>query len=87
MQTQKNIYFESRVYSLNRYSKSIYTKLQNSQQRWVMNLDLDDIIELNEKLLGIDTRTEAGKQEMRELAFDEGNIRRGCYRVNVLFVW
>lgn len=52
-----------------------------------MNLDLDDIIELNEKLLGIDTRTEAGKQEMRELAFDEGNIRRGCYRVNVLSVW
>jgi len=39
-----------------------------------MNLDLDDIAELNEKLLGIDTRTEAGKQEIRELAFVEDAI-------------
>ena len=39
-----------------------------------MNLDLDDIAELNEELLGIDTRTEAGKQEMRELAFVEDAI-------------
>ena len=39
-----------------------------------MNLDLDEIAGLNEKLLGIDTRTEAGKQEMRELAFVEDAI-------------
>ena len=39
-----------------------------------MNLDLDDIVELNEKLLGIDTSTEAGKQELRELAFVEDAI-------------
>ena len=36
-----------------------------------MNLDLNEIAELNEKLLGIDTRAESGKQEIRELAFVE----------------
>jgi len=36
-----------------------------------VNLDLDEIAELNEKLLGIDISTEAGKQEIRELAFIE----------------
>ena len=39
-----------------------------------MNIDLDEIAELNEKLFGIDTRTEARKQEIRELAFVEDAI-------------
>ena len=36
-----------------------------------MNLDLDDIADMNIQSLGIDTRTEAGKKEIRELAFVE----------------
>jgi len=36
-----------------------------------MNLDFNDIAELNDKLLGIDTSTEAGREEIRELAFVE----------------
>ena len=36
-----------------------------------MNLDLDDIAEMNMHSLGIDTRTEAGRKELMQLAFVE----------------
>ena len=36
-----------------------------------MNLDLDDIAEMNIHSLGIDTRTEAGRKELMQLAFVE----------------
>ena len=36
-----------------------------------MNLDLDDIAAMNIQSLGIDTRTEADKKEIRELTFVE----------------
>lgn len=39
-----------------------------------MNLDLDDIAEMNIQILGIDTRTEAGREEIRRMAFVEDAI-------------
>jgi hypothetical protein len=36
-----------------------------------VNLDLDDIAEINMHSLGIDTRTEAGRKELMQLAFVE----------------
>jgi len=36
-----------------------------------VNLDLDDIAEMNIHSLGIDTRTEAGRKELMQLAFVE----------------
>lgn len=36
-----------------------------------MNLDLDDIAEMNMHSLGIDTKTEAGRKELMQLAFVE----------------
>lgn len=39
-----------------------------------MNLDLDDIAEMNIQTLGIDTRTETGKEEIRRMAFVEDAI-------------
>lgn len=39
-----------------------------------MNLDLDDIAEMNIQTLGIETRTEAGKEEIRKMAFVEDAI-------------
>lgn len=39
-----------------------------------MNLDLDDIAEMNIQTLGIDTRTEAGREEIRKMAFAEDAI-------------
>lgn len=39
-----------------------------------MNLDLDDIAEMNIQTLGIDTRIEAGREEIRRMAFVEDAI-------------
>lgn len=32
-----------------------------------MNIDLDDIAEMNIQTLGIDTRTEAGREEIKKM--------------------